>query len=196
MRKVIVTDWVTLDGVAQGPNSADEDTSNGFTRGGWHPQYFDDVSMKWTIDNVTGAGGYLLGRRTYESFAAHWPKASKEEQSLAEPLNTRPKYVASRTLTEPLAWQNSTLLSGDVAKAVGALKKEAGDDLVVIGSTELVHTLMEHDLVDELRLMIDPVVVGGGKRLFPDGGVLRPFELVDTQVVATGAMLVTYKVKR
>ncbi len=196
MRKVIVTDWVSLDGVAQGPNSADEDTSNGFTHGGWHPQYFDDVSMKWTIDNVSGAGGYLFGRRTYEIFAAHWPNASEEEQALAEPLNTRPKYVASTTLTEPLAWKNSTLLVGDIAQAVGALKKEAGGDLVVIGSTELVHTPIEHDLVNEFRLMIDPVVVGGGKRIFPDGGVLRSLEVAGTQVVTTGAMLVTYKVKR
>jgi dihydrofolate reductase len=109
--------------VVQAPASVDEDTSNGFTHGGWHPPYFDDVSMKWTIDNVTGAGGYLFGRCTYEIFAAHWPNASEEEQSLAEPLNTRPKYVASTTLTEPLAWQNSTLLQGDIARAVGALKR-------------------------------------------------------------------------
>ena len=103
---------------------------------------------------------------------------------------------ASAPLTEPLSWQNSALLVGNIAQAVGALKKEAGGDLAVIGSTKLAHTLMEHDLVDELRLMIDPVVVGSGKRIFPDGGVLRSLEIADTQVVTTGAMLVTYKVMR
>jgi dihydrofolate reductase len=195
MRKVIVVDWVSLDGVVQAPGSADEDTSNGFTHGGWHPRYFDDASLKWTLDNVTSAGGYLFGRRTYEIFAAHWPNASKEEQGLAEPLNTRPKYVASNTLTEPLSWQNSTLLQGDVAHAVGILKKEDGGDLVVIGSTQLVHTLMENDLVDEFRLMIDPVVVGEGKRLFGENEVLRSLKLVDSQAVTTGAILATYRIE-
>jgi dihydrofolate reductase len=196
MRKVIVSEWVSLDGVVQGPASADEDTSDGFRNGGWHPRYFDDASMKWTLDNVSAAGGYLLGRRTYEMFAAHWPNASEEEQELAEPLNTRPKYVASTTLAEPLSWQHSKLLSGDIAHAVGALKKQPGGDLLVIGSTKLVHTLIAHDLVDELRLMIDPVVVGGGKRIFPDGGQLRSLQLVDTQVVTTGAILATYQLER
>jgi dihydrofolate reductase len=192
MRKVIVDEWMTLDGVVQAPGAADEDTTGGFEHGGWHLQYFEDVSQKWVVENLNQAGGFLFGRRTYEGFARHWPNASEEEQVLAEPLNTKPKYVASTTLTEPLEWQNSTLLQGDVAEAVGALKREDGDDLLVLGSTELVKTLIEHDLVDEFRLMIDPLVVGGGKRIFRDDGALRPLRLVDSQVTNTGAILATY----
>jgi dihydrofolate reductase len=192
MRKVIVNEFMTLDGVVQAPIYADEDTSGGFAHGGWHQRYFDDISMKWVVENVTVAGGFLLGRRTYEMFAAHWPNAPEEEQVLAQPLNTRPKYVASTTLTEPLGWQNATVLQGDIAAAVGALKQEDGADLYVIGSTALVHTLIARDLVDEFRVMIDPVVVGGGKRIFRDDGALRPLRLVASQVTTTGAILATY----
>jgi dihydrofolate reductase len=102
MRKLVVDQFTTLDGVLQGPTSADEDTDGGFQHGGWHPPHLDELAMKWTLQNVAAAGGYLLGRRTYELFAAHWPNASEDERPLAQPLNTRPKYVASRTLTEPL----------------------------------------------------------------------------------------------
>jgi dihydrofolate reductase len=138
-------------------------------------------------------GGRLpAGAGTYELFASYWPNASEAEQPLAEPLNTRPKYVASRTLSEPLEWQNSTVLQGDVAEAVAALKRQNGDDLLVIGSTELVRTLVEHDLVDEFRLMVDPLVVGGGKRLFRDDGARRPLRLLDSQVTTTGAIVATY----
>jgi dihydrofolate reductase len=192
MRKVIVDEWMTLDGVVQAPGAADEDRTGGFEHGGWHLRYFDDLSRKWVVDNLTGAGGFLLGRRTYETLAGYWPNAPEEEQILARPLNTLPKYVASRTLTEPLAWQNSTVLRGDVAEAVTALKQEEGDDLHVMGSTQLVQTLIESDLVDELRVMIDPVVVGGGKRLFRDDGALRPLRLVTSEVTTTGAILATY----
>ena len=192
MRKVIVTEWMSLDGVVQAPGAADEDPTGGFQHGGWSLRYFDEVAMKWAVENVAGAGGFLLGRRTYEGFAAHWPNASEEEQVLAEPLNTRPKYVASTTLTEPLAWQHSTVLHGDVAEAVAALKRQDGDELLVIGSTKLVQTLIEHGLVDEFRVMIDPLVVGGGKRIFRDDGVLRPLRLVDSKVTTTGAIVATY----
>jgi dihydrofolate reductase len=192
MRKVIVNEWMTLDGVVQAPGAADEDSSGGFKHGGWHLRFFDDISRKWVIENLTDAGGFLLGRRTYEAFAAHWQNASEEEQVIVQPLNTKPKYVASTTLTEPLVWQNSTVLRADVAEAVAALKQEGGAPLLVIGSTKLAHTLIEHDLVDEFRLMIDPLVVGGGKRLLRDDGVVRPLRLVDSQVTTTGAILATY----
>ena len=192
MRKVIVNEWMSLDGVVQAPGAADEDTSGGFEHGGWHLPYFDDLSQKSVVENLTEAGGFLLGRRTYENFAGYWPNASEEEQVVAEPLNTKPKYVASTTLKEPLEWQNSMLLAGDVAEAVRALKAEDGADLHVIGSTELVQTLIEHDLVDEFRVMIDPIVLGGGKRIFRDDGALRPLRLVDSQVTTTGAILATY----
>ena len=192
MRTLIVNEFMTLDGVAQAPGAPDEDTDGGFQYGGWHLQYFDEESQGWVLQVLTGAGGYLLGRRTYEIFAAYWPTAPEEEQVIAEPLNTRPKYVASRTLSEPLEWQNSTVLQGDVAEAVTALKGEDGGDLLVIGSTELVRTLIENDLVDEFQLMIDPLLLGGGKRIFRDDGERRPLRLVDGKVTSTGAYLATY----
>jgi dihydrofolate reductase len=144
------------------------------------------------LASIVEAGGFLLGRRTYEIFAGYWPNAPAEEQVIAEPLNTKPKYVASRTLEEPLEWQNAALVDGDVVAAVAALKQEDGGDLHTIGSTELVQTLIAHDLVDELRLMLDPLVLGGGKRIFRDDGALRQLRLVDGQVTSTGAILATY----
>ena len=192
MGKVIVQEWMTLDGVVQAPGAADEDPSGGFGHGGWSLPYFDEVAMKWAVENVATADGYLLGRRTYEVFAAHWPTASEAEQPLAEPLNTKPKYVASTTLSEPLEWQHSTVLEGDVAGAVAALKQQDGGDLLVIGSPRLVQTLVGHDLVDEFRVMVDPLVVGGGKRLFGDDGTLRRLRLLDSQVTTTGAILATW----
>src|ERR687894_1265562 len=118
MRKVIVNEFMTLDGVAQAPGAADEDTSGGFQHGGWHLQYFDETSQKSVVESLTSAGGFVFGRRTYEIFAAYWPNASEEEQVIAEPLNTRPKYVVSTTLAEPLEWQNSSVIEVDVAEAV------------------------------------------------------------------------------
>jgi dihydrofolate reductase len=192
MRKVIVDEWMTLDGVVQSPTSPDEDGEGGFRLGGWHMPYIDDASMKWTLENVGSAGGFLFGRRTYEIFAAYWPNAGEEEQPLAEPLNTRPKYVASTTLRDPLEWQNSTVLQGDLAEAVKALKEEDGNDVHVLGSTRVVATLIAHGLVDEFRLMIDPVFVGDGKRLFPDSAEATPLQLVGTDTTSTGAVLATY----
>jgi dihydrofolate reductase len=193
MRKVIVNEFMSLDGVAQAPGGADEDTSGGFAHGGWHMRYMEDeLAQQWVLASIVEAGGFLLGRRTFEIFAAYWPNASEEEQVIAEPLNTKPKYVVSRTLSEPLEWQNSTLLQGEAAEAVAALKREDGGDLHVIGSTELVRMLIEHGLVDEFRLMLDPVTLGGGKRIFRDDGALRPLRLVGHKVASTGAILGTY----
>lgn len=193
MRKVIVNEFLSLDGVAQAPGLPDEDTSGGFAHGGWHMRYMEDeLAQKWVLASLVEAGGFLLGRRTYEIFASYWPNASEEEQVIAEPLNGKPKHVVSTTLTEPLAWQNSTLVEGEVTKSVAALKQAEGGDLHVIGSTELVRALIEHDLVDELRLMIDPIVLGGGKRIFHDDGLLRQLRLVDGQLTGTGAILATY----
>jgi dihydrofolate reductase len=193
MRKVIVNEFLSLDGVAQAPGGADEDPSGGFAHGGWHMQYMqDEVAQTWVLGSIVEAGGFLLGRHTYEIFAAYWPNASAEEQVIAEPLNTKPKYVASTTLSDPLEWQNSTVLEGDLAAAVPALKQEDGGDLHVIGSTQLVQSLIEHNLVDEFRVMIDPVMLGGGKRIFRDDGLLRPLRLVDGQIAGTGAILATY----
>ncbi len=193
MRKLIVIEWMTLDGVVQAPSYPDEDTDGGFSHGGWHSPFFDDVSMQWTTNNITSAGSFLFGRRTYESFAAHWPNASDQEQTLAEPFNTRQKHVASTTLTEPLEWQNSTLLQGDTITAVTDLKQSAGDSLHVFGSTQLVHALLANNLVDELRLMIDPILLGSGKRIFPDDNALTSLHLTNSQPTTTGAILATYR---
>jgi dihydrofolate reductase len=193
MRNVIVNEFVSLDGVVQAPGAADEDPSGGFAHGGWHMRYMEDeLAMQWVLRGINEAGGFLLGRRTWEIFAAYWPNAPEEEQVVAEPLNSKPKHVVSTTLEEPLGWQNSTLVGRDVAEAVAALKREDGGDLQVIGSSQLVQTLIEHDLVDEFRLMIDPVVLGGGKRIFRDDGALRQLRLSDGQVSSTGAFLGTY----
>ena len=121
MRKLIVDEWLTLDGVAQAPMEPEEDKRGGFEHGGWHMPYADEAFQKWVLQNLTEAGGFVLGRRTYEGFASHWPNASEEEQPVAEPLNTKPKYVATTTLAEPLEWQNSTVLHGDVKHALAAL---------------------------------------------------------------------------
>ena len=193
MRKVMVNEFMSLDGVAQAPGGPDEDTSGGFAHGGWHMRYMEDeFAQKWVLASIVEAGGFLLGRRTFEIFADYWPNAPEDEQVIAEPLNTKPKYVVSTTLTEPLEWQNSTLLQGEAAKSVAALKEEDGADLHVIGSTELVQMLIEQGLVDEFRLMLDPVTLGGGKRIFRDDGLLRALRLVDSEVTTTGAILATY----
>jgi len=192
MRKLIANEWMSLDGVVQAPSYADEDMTGGFAHGGWHARYFDDRSMDWVIDSVTGAGGFLLGRGTYELFAAHWPNAPEDQQVLAKPLNALPKYVASTTLSEPLAWEHSSLLRGDLVRAVRALKAQQGLDLHVIGSPGPVQSLLVHGLIDELQLMIDPLTLGGGKRLFQDDGQLRKFQLLTTETTTTGAHLATY----
>jgi dihydrofolate reductase len=193
MGRIVATEWITLDGVIQGPGHPDEDRSGGFAHGGWHLQFFDDASRAWVVRGYEEAGGFLFGRRTFESLAGYWPHASEEEQVIARPLNTKPKYVASTTLTEPLAWENSHLLRGDVAEAVAGLKRADGGDLHVVGSSALLGTLLEHDLVDRFRLMIDPLVVGGGKRLFHDDGAARPLRLIESDPTSTGAMLATYE---
>jgi dihydrofolate reductase len=192
LRKVVVNEFMSLDGVVQAPGGADEDPSGGFEHGGWHLGYFDDLSQKWVLESIVEAGGFLLGRRTWEIFAAYWPNAPEDEQVIADPLNTKPKHVASTTLSDPLEWQNSTVLQGDIAEAVTALKQQDGADVHVIGSAKLVQSLIEHDLVDELRLMIDPVLLGGGKGIFRDDGARRPLRLVNSEVTTTGAILATY----
>ena len=189
MRKLVVSTFVTLDGVMQAPGGPEEDTAGGFEHGGWSFGYWDDAMGEWMGESMGKPFAMLLGRKTYEIFAAYWPNAG--DQPGAAELNAATKYVASRTL-DSVEWENSTLLEGEMADAVAALKQEHGGDLHVIGSTELVRTLIAHALVDELRLMIDPVVVGGAKRIFPDDGELRPLRLVDGQVMSKGAILATY----
>jgi dihydrofolate reductase len=193
MRKLIVYEFLTLDGVMQAPGGKDEDRSGGFEHGGWQQPYFDEVFAEAVTTGLAEAGGFLLGRRTWEIFAAYWPTAPIEERSVADPLNTLPKYVASRTLSEPLGWSNSTLIAGDLAEGVRRLKSESGKDLQLFGSGDLMQTLMRDDLIDEYRLMIHPVVLGSGARLFRDGNPRRPLALTDSKTSTTGVLIATYR---
>jgi dihydrofolate reductase len=192
MRKVIVNEFMSLDGVVQAPGGPEEDAGGGFRHGGWQMDYSDDLGHQWVLEYIEGAGGFLLGRRTYEIFAGHWPNASEDQQVIAEPLNTKPKFVATTTLSAPLEWQNSTVLQGELAEAVTALKQEDGGDLHVIGSAQLVRSLIELDLLDELRLSIHPLVLGGGKGILPADGALRRLRLVDCETSSTGVIFATY----
>jgi dihydrofolate reductase len=192
MRKLIVNEFMSLDGVVQAGGGKEEDTDGGFRHGGWQMGYGDDVGHKWVLDYITKAGGFVLGRRTYEIFADYWPKAPNEVGTIAENLNSKPKFVATTTLSDPLEWENSTVLQGDLAEAVAALKQEDGGDVHVIGSAQLVRSLLEHDLVDELRLAIHPLSLGGGKSIFSADGTLRPLQLVDCEKTSTGVILATY----
>jgi dihydrofolate reductase len=192
VRKVIANEFTSLDGVIQSSGS-DDDLTGGFRHGGWHLPYFDEIAGKWVVEGYEAAGAFLFGRRTYELLAGYWPNARDEEQALARPLNELPKYVATTTLSDPLDWENAQVLQGDVADAVRALKAEKGGDLHIVGSSRLTQTLVEHDLVDGYRLMIIPIIIGGGKRFLPDDGAKRQLRLVDSRVATTGALLTTYE---
>jgi dihydrofolate reductase len=192
MRKIIANEFMSLDGVIQSSGS-DDDLTPAFRHGGWHLPYFDEMAIRWVVEGYAEAGGFLFGRRTYELLAGYWPNAGDDEQAVAGPLNERPKYVATTTLSDPLDWENAQVLQGDVVAAVRALKSAEGGDVYIVGSSRLTQTLVEHDLVDALRLMIVPLVLGGGKRFLPEDGAKRPLELVDSKVTSTGAILATYR---
>jgi dihydrofolate reductase len=192
MRKLVVSEFLTLDGVMQAPGLPDEDRSGGFQHGGWWIQYSDDIAGKAITEALAATSGLLLGRRTYEVFAGYWPSAPADDP-LASTINSLPKYVVSTTLEEPLGWSNSQLIKGDVAEEVAKLKQEPGEELQVIGSGELVQTLMKHDLVDEYRLMITPLILASGKRLFRDGSARTELRLVDSKTSSTGVLIVTYQ---
>jgi dihydrofolate reductase len=191
MRKLIVSEFLSLDGVMQGPGSPDEDRSGGFEHGGWQIPFLDDVMMSAVGEGIAAAGAYLLGRRTYEIFAAYWPH-QPAGTPFADTLNDLPKHVASTTLEEPLAWQNSTLIRGDVAGEVARLKDQPGGNLVVLGSGELVQTLIRHGLIDEFGLIVCPIVLGSGKRLFSDVSAPVGMTLTDSKPTTTGAVMLTY----
>lgn len=192
MSKIVVTEFLTLDGVMQSPGSPDEDRSGGFDRGGWQLPYFDEEFGKAVMDGFAGAGGFLLGRRTYDIFAAYWP-AQPADDPVAGPMNATPKFVVSSTLAESLAWQNSILIKDNVPAELAKLREREGKDLLVMGSGELVQTLMANKLVDEYRLMVHPIVLGIGKRLFRQGLDANRLNLVDSRATSTGVLLLTYK---
>jgi dihydrofolate reductase len=190
--KLIVGAFVSMDGVMQGPGGPDEDRDGGFDLGGWLVPYADEDMGKFMVESITSTDGLLLGRKTYEIFAAHWPLVTDENDPIATKLNTMPKYVASRTL-DKVEWNNSTLLKGDVAEAVAELKRQPGGVLQTQGSADLAQTLIRNDLVDEYRLLVYPVVLGKGKRLFREGNPPSALRLVDTKTTSTGVTIHTYE---
>ncbi len=191
MRKIVVSEFLTLDGVMQGPGGPDEDRTGGFPYGGWLAGYgFDDQQDKKRAADIDATDAYLFGRRTYDIFAAYWP-FQPDTNRWASVLNPRPKYIVSRTLTEPLSWQNSTLVSDNVADRIRDLKAQDGGNISVLGSGELVRFLLENGLVDELVLMVHPLVLGTGKRLFADGIDPSRFRLVDSIAGSEGMLMLT-----
>jgi dihydrofolate reductase len=192
MRRVVVNNSVTLDGVMQAPGRPDEDRRGGFEHGGWAQPYFDSVMAEVAAEGMAKGAALLFGRRTYEDFAGFWPNQT-DDNPFTPVLNKAQKYVASTTLEEPLSWSNSTLLRGDAAEAVAGLKEQPGPDLVILGSGALIQSLMRRNLVDELVLLIHPLVLGSGRRLLPDGGAPATLRLVDTKTTTTGVVIATYQ---
>jgi dihydrofolate reductase len=187
----MAVEFVTLDGVVQGPGFDREDVEGGFTRGGWIQPYMAD-HRRYNDELYPTAGAFLLGRKTYEIFVAYWPTVTADDDLIARALNLRPKYVASRTLSDP-TWKGTTILSGDVAAQVAKLKEEAGKPIFLVGSSELAQDLMEHDLIDAFQLWVHPVVLGSGKRLFRDSSRSRTLKLVDARTTSLGLVIQTYR---
>jgi len=191
MRKVIVVNNLSLDGVMQAPGRADDDRRGGFAHGGWAIPYNDPVMGRVMAGHMAEGSALLFGRRTYENFAAFWPKQMNNPFTAV--LNERQKYVASTTLTAPLPWENSTLLTGDAADAVAALKGQPGDNLVILGSGALCRSLMRRGLIDEYLLSIYPLTLGAGQRLFPDEGAFASLRLVESVPTSKGVIIATYR---
>ena len=190
MRRLVVSTFLTLDGVMQAPGGPGEDDEGGFSYGGWSVNYWDDQMGQVMGEAMSVPFDLVLGRKTYDIFAAHWPHASEEDG--AKPLNDATKYVASRS-RPALEWSNSVLIEGDTAQAVAALKAQDGPELQVHGSGDLLQTLLRHDLIDVYRLWTFPLVIGSGKRLFSDGAVPAGLKLIDSVVSTTGVVMATYE---
>ncbi len=191
MAKIVVFNSVTLDGVMQSPARPDEDPRGGFAYGGWAVPYADpDLGMA-AGESMATTGGLLLGRRTYEDFYSVWP--NRTDNPYTEVLNISPKYGASRTLQEPLPWMNSILLKGSVPDAVATLKKQLDKDLVILGSGDLIQTLIQYNLIDQYILFICPLVLGSGTRLFREGGTFTKLKLIDSKSTTTGVVIATYQ---
>jgi dihydrofolate reductase len=190
--RLTLMEFLTLDGVSQGPGAPDEDTSDGFTWGGWPVPHLDEQFTRVIVDWVADADAFLFGRRTYENFARDWPKNTDPDDPFAPKLNGLPKYVASHTLARA-DWEPTTILSGDVPSQVAALKRRPGRELQIHGSAELGQSLLAAGLVDEVRLVIAPVVVGTGRRLFPAGGAPAGLRLVRGETTPAGLVVLVYE---
>jgi dihydrofolate reductase len=191
MTKIGVVNFMTLDGVMQSPGSRDEDPSGGFEYGGWVIPYLDETWGKFASEGVSATGSLLFGRLTYQKMEAHWPNVS-DDDPVAAKMNHSKKYVVSKTLNE-VTWENAELLKGDAAEEIKALKEESRNDITILGSGELIRTLMQHGLIDQFTLLVCPIVLGTGKRLFKDGIAKAPLTLVDSTPTETGALIVTYR---
>jgi dihydrofolate reductase len=190
MSRLTAVESITLDGVMQAPGRADEDTRGGFVHGGWAVPYADEVMGRAMGERMGGDGGLVLGRRTYEDLFGYWPK--QKDNPYTERLNSTRKYVASKTLSDPLPWENSLLLEDDAVEAIAGLKREGESGLGIIGSGELVRSLMRRGLVDEFVLLIHPLALGSGARLFPEDFVAA-LELTDTVTTTTGVVIATLR---
>lgn len=192
--RIAVWNYVTLDGVMQGPGHPEEDTRDGFTQGGWAVPYMDEVMAAEAGKGIAqGEGGAMLfGRRTFEKMEAAW-RHGPADSPFTQVMNERQKYVASRTLQKAPDWQNTTLLEGDAVEAVARLRDQAGPGCVILGSGDLIRSLLPHGLIDSLTLAIFPLTLGAGRRLFTDGGVPAKFELIDVKRTTTGVLLTTYE---
>jgi dihydrofolate reductase len=190
MSRVVVINHLTLDGVMQAPGRPDEDTREGFEHGGWAQAGNDDVIGAALGARMAESGGLLLGRRSYEDMLSFW---NTQDSPFKHALNAAPKYVASRMFREPLPWPNSTLLAGDAADAVAELKKEPGNDLQIMGSGELIRSLMPRGLIDEYLLMFHPLVLGSGRRLFSDRIPMSTLRLIEAKPTTTGVLIATYQ---
>jgi dihydrofolate reductase len=191
MSRVVVINHLTLDGVMQGPGRPDEDRRGGFEHGGWAGERSDEVVGTAMGARMAESGGLVFGRRTYEDLLSYWN--TQPDSPFTGPLNAARKFVASRTLREPLRWPNSTLLEGDAAEAVADLKAQPGQDLHIMGSGELIQSLMRRGIIDEFMLMIHPLVLGSGRRLFADGSPATNLRLVDAKTATTGVVIATYQ---
>lgn len=192
MRKIIVQEFLTLDGIMQAPGDPEEDRSGGFEHGGWQLAYFDDTFGNEILTAFAATGGFLFGRRTYDVFARFWPNQPADDP-LAGTFNNARKWVVSTTLSEPLPWQNSSLITGDVPGEIAKLKAGEGKDIRVIGSGELVQTLIKHALVDQFHLIVHPLVLGEGKRLFREGAGTTTLRLVSSKPTTKGVLILTYE---
>ena len=191
MRKLIVLSFITLDGVMQAPGGPEEDPTGGFKYGGWVAGYFDDFLGKVMVKQMSKPFDLLLGRKTYEIFAAHWPYVKTKGDPITAGINNAKKYVTSKTLKK-LDWRNSELIKGDVAKEVKKLKEQDGPEIQVHGSGNLIQTLLKHDLVDELWLKTFPITLGRGKRLFAEGTIPVGFKLIESEISPTGVVIASY----
>jgi dihydrofolate reductase len=189
MRKIVVTEFMTLDGVMEDPGGAEK-----MKYGGWSGQYWNEEAQQYKFDELFATDALLLGRVTYEGFAAAWPTMTDEDE-FADRMNSLPKYVISKTL-DHVEWNNSILIKGDVIEELSKLKQESGQDIIIHGSGELIHSLLQHDLIDEFRFMVFPIILGEGKRLFKETDELNRLKLLETKTFETGVIVLHYRLEK